>query len=599
MKHKLVGIFVIMLLIVSFTNTIAFPGEKQQYMYDVGVDRINSPIDDGPAQEFPVQVAIANYGSEKAEMFKTTVKIGEIDIWNPIELFNYNFPSCSPWPPSGWTRIPNNPNWECSYSTYAGGSSPEARFYYSPISTNEFRLYTPPISTTGYNAVEIEFKHSVDHNTAPYTLKVETSADQINWESVWELEPTNDVGPETIAVITGDNVGSDTFYVSWTFKGDSGNIGAWYVDEIVIDGYLSTAPEYTDENCTVEILPGEEKDLNFEKWTPDFLQYGITGTKIYLVKACTDLGDPPDENPSNDCETEILTLDFWHDIGINSITSPGTCISAGVHTIEAIVENLGTFPEIDLTATAEIFKAGGLVHGPVYVPNIALDVPLGGTKLLDFGTYDFSISGEGIYELTICIPLAVDDFPANNCLTQTIFFDMTSPSTIHSIIPNTPTGNHDWYKGPPSTPVSVALTATDSVSGVAKIHYTLDGSTWITHTGSGPLMIPVSGCVKPGNFRYKSEDVCGNVETEKGDSLFKVDTDPPIKHFFNLFFVKVLITKDSCSGLDKIEWTRNGNPWPTTPEYISPSGTNQWRLKIRFGLGSATATVYDMAGNWA
>lgn len=442
MKKKIIGILLCMLLIASIS--IVMVVTSQTLPHDVGVLSIDSPINNGPAQKFPVKVSIKNYGDNQECCFKTKVKIGEI------------------------------------------------------------------VGTT--------------------------------WILEYEEEEPLPVPPGTID-------------------------------------------------------PGEVIQLDyFPDWTPDFLLEEITGTKTYKIEACTDL--PGDNDPTNDCKNVTITLDFWHDIRVNSISSPGACISTGVHTIEAIVENLGTFPEMDLTATAEIVKGPDIVFSET-ITNIDLNTPLGGTKLLNFGTYDFSILGEGIYELTVCIPLAVDDLPANNCLTQTILVDVTAPSTLHSITPGTPTGNHEWYKGPPSTPVSVTLTATDSVSGVAKIHYTLDGSTWITHTGSGPLTIPVGGCVKPGNFKYKSEDVCGNVEAEKGDSLFKVDTDPPIKHFFNLIFVKVLITKDHCSGLDKIEWTRNGNPWPTTPEYISPSGTNQWRLKIRFGLGSATATVYDMAGNGA
>ena len=358
----------------------------------------------------------------------------------------------------------------------------------------------------------------------------------------------------------------------------------------------SVINEYDENENSPLISPGNSANILFPvTWTPNFLAQHITGTKEYEVKACTQL--PGDANSVNDCKTVIISLDFWHDIGINSITSPGTCISAEVHDIEVIVENLGTFPEIDRTATVEIVKGTTLVYSDT-ITNIDLNTPLGGTELLNFDSYDFSILGEGIYELTVCIPLALDDFPANNCLTETIFVDVTAPSTTHIITPGTPTGSYDWYKGPPSTPVSVTLTATDSGSGVAKIHYTLDGSTWITHTGSGPLVIPISGCVKPGNFKYKSEDMCGNVESENIDPLFKVDTDPPIKHFFNLIFIKILITKDSCSGLEKIEWTRNGNPWSPTPENISPLGTNLWRLKIRFGLGTATAKVYDVAGNW-
>jgi len=66
-----------------------------------------------------------------------------------------------------------------------------------------------------------------------------------------------------------------------------------------------------------------------------------------------------------------------------------------------------------------------------------------------------------------------------------------------------------------------------------------------------------------------------------------------------MFILNILVTRDTCSGLERVEWTRNGLPWSPTPEFYTPSGTNQWRVKIRFGFGTVTADVYDMAGNWA
>ena len=397
-------------------NEFVVQNENQSYDHDVGVENIISPVDDGPGRTLPVEVSIKNYGQNTESYFETRTEITEVDLDYGEEVFSDDFQSCYPWPPAGWTRT--HTNWQCSYSNYAGGSYIEAKFTQSPIQTDQFRFYTPAIDTSGYAALGIEFKHYVDHDSTPYTLQVETSADGTNWDVVWDINPTGNVGPETITTITSKNIGSTT-YVSMTFNGDSGNIKNWYFDDIVIKGYYLLESEYYDVlTLSGDIDPGETIDLTFSDWTPEFLAYETSDIKTYLVKACTYLDDPPDENPANNCKTEIFTLDYWHDVGVDAIISPETLVSPGTYEIEAIVANYGTFPEIDLTASAEIKKEEVTVWGPVYISGIDLDIPLGGTTSLVFGEYDFS--EEGQYELTICIPLAYDDFPDNNCLTNTI-----------------------------------------------------------------------------------------------------------------------------------------------------------------------------------
>lgn len=419
-KGFVVGIMIIFVGASNITSTsnneFVVQGENQSDDHDVGVENIISPKDDGPGQTLPVEVSIKNYGQYTESNFETRTEITALDLDYGEEVFSDDFQSCYPWPPAGWTRTHNN--WQCSYSNYAGGEYIEAKFNQSPIQTDQFRLYTPAIDTSGYAALGIEFKHYVDHDSTPYTLQVETSVDGTNWDVVWEINPIGNVGPETITTISSMNIGPTT-YVSLTFNGDSGNIKNWYFDDIVINGYYLLESEYYDVvTLSGDIDPGENIDITFSDWTPDYLQYETTGVKTYLVKACTYLDDPPDENPTNNCKTEIFTLDYWHDVGVDAIISPETLISPGTYEIEAIVKNYGTFPEIDLTASAEIKKEEVTVWGPEYIESIDLDQPLGGTQVLVFGEYDFS--EEGIYELTICIPLAYDDFPDNNCLTNTI-----------------------------------------------------------------------------------------------------------------------------------------------------------------------------------
>jgi hypothetical protein len=223
-------------------------------------------------------------------------------------------------PPSGWTNT-HPSNWVLGYSSYAGGSYPEARFNWYPSQTADFRLYSYAVDTSDYGAVEISFKHYVNHFGGPYQLKFETSPDGTSWTTVWSMDGAS-AGPETITVTTGDNIGSTTTYFSWTFSGNSYNINYWYVDDLVVNGYPLAAPEYEDEICISDIDVGEELELEFDDWTPAFLAEGLTGTRTYKASIWTDMQTPPDKNGANDEFGQFVKLDFFHDVGIREVSSP-------------------------------------------------------------------------------------------------------------------------------------------------------------------------------------------------------------------------------------------------------------------------------------
>jgi len=289
------------------------------YFHDVGCTNVSKPKS-GPAQTFPVNVTIKNFGQYDECCFKTYVEITELDIENQVELLSQNF-SYYIWPPNGWTVT--NSKWQLVNSSYAGGTPPEARFQWNPAETGLFRLYTPAIDTSEYSAVEIEFKHSINHYGGPYTLKVETSSDGVSWSTVWEIvNPSGSQGSTPVTIVTSDNVGSDTFYVSWTFEGNSYNINYWWVDDIVIKGYTSFDPEYSDFINISEIHVGQEITITFANWTPAYLIENTSGTKMYSVKAWTDLNDPQEENPDNDLFEKTIELDYFHDVDIKNIISP-------------------------------------------------------------------------------------------------------------------------------------------------------------------------------------------------------------------------------------------------------------------------------------
>ena len=74
---------------------------------------------------------------------------------------------------------------------------------------------------------------------------------------------------------------------------------------------------------------------------------------------------------------------------------------------------------------AEIRAPSGALAN-IDIGGINLDEPLGGTKALDFDTFVFT--EKGTYQIKICIPLAVDDLPGNNC--KTVDVEIIDPGVL-------------------------------------------------------------------------------------------------------------------------------------------------------------------------
>ncbi|QYR22866.1 alginate lyase family protein [Paenibacillus sp. sptzw28] len=100
-----------------------------------------------------------------------------------------------------------------------------------------------------------------------------------------------------------------------------------------------------------------------------------------------------------------------------------------------------------------------------------------------------------------------------------IYYPIDPPVTMAALSPAAPEGQQDWY----THPVTLTLTANDSVLDTAKTEYSIDGgATWNTYTG--PVTFD-----KDGQYTvvYGSSDVGGGVELPKTVS-FKLDIAPVI-----------------------------------------------------------------------
>lgn len=169
--------------------------------------------------------------------------------------------------------------------------------------------------------------------------------------------------------------------------------------------------------------------------------------------------------------------------------------------------------------------------------------------------------------------------------------DVTAPASVARISPEEPTGSNGWY----TSNVTVNLSASDDLSGVAKTEYSLDnGATWTPYTV--PVTFNEDGIY---TVNYRSTDKAGNVEAVKSVG-FKRDSKAPTITVTGLEYgsypdsgdiVPIVTLSDRLSGVDSTKFTvtldtygvQAGSPIPL---YTLPLGTHTYIV-----------TAIDLAGN--
>ncbi|WP_066307583.1 Ig-like domain repeat protein [Bacillus sp. FJAT-29814] len=186
--------------------------------------------------------------------------------------------------------------------------------------------------------------------------------------------------------------------------------------------------------------------------------------------------------------------------------------------------------------------------------------------------------------------------------------DKTAPTTT------TPTLGTGWR----NSDVEVSLTAADSVSGVAKTEYRLNGGAWATYTGS--IIVKTEGI---NTLEYRSVDHAGNTEAIKTVQV-KIDkTKPLLNVTFNpsviiggngkLINVKATVdARDALSGIASFELVSitssqpdvvKGNKIPEPDIQGAEYGTADTEFYLRNELSGSdriytiTYKTFDNAGN--
>ncbi|PID27052.1 MAG: hypothetical protein CR982_07000 [Candidatus Cloacimonadota bacterium] len=212
------------------------------YIYD---SIISYSITRNDGQEFTLEGMATSFSDNTIPLSSnynyTVVAVNNIGagleaVSNTVSFITGNtlvFEGFENFPPEGW--IVKGNNWRHGYSSNAGGSSPEAEFYWNPATVGEQYLIVKPLDTSGKSSVFLSFDHMINYYGPGYDCKIVTSTDSVNWEVVHTFDNTQNIGPESFFMeISNNHVGSSSLYIAFQFSGDSYQINNWSIDNVSI-----------------------------------------------------------------------------------------------------------------------------------------------------------------------------------------------------------------------------------------------------------------------------------------------------------------------------------------------------------------------------
>ncbi len=206
-------------------------------------------------------------------------------------------------PPSGWSIDDQAAQWSVEGSANAGGVAPEAKFHYTNgIATS--RLISPTVDLSGLSSVSFTFSHFLDdYSGSGYSLGVATTSGASGtWTDVWTVNPTGDIGPETLTFeIDNSDIGQSDFQFCIYFEGDMYNLDDWYIDDIILynpldlDGVLVSITTPTYVSGTAEVT-GVAKNFGNTQITSLDIDWEVDGMvhSTFIDGLSLDFGDTYD-----------------------------------------------------------------------------------------------------------------------------------------------------------------------------------------------------------------------------------------------------------------------------------------------------------------
>jgi len=166
---------------------------------------------------------------------------------------------------------------------------------------------------------------------------------------------------------------------------------------------------------------------------------------------------------------------------------------------------------------------------------------------------------------------------------QTVQFvlDWTAPTSRVSLTGSA--GSAGWYV----SPVVANITASDRVSGIMKIVYSLDGGTWTNYSGN--MTLNGEGIH---SFRYLAIDNAGNNGTANNLTI-RIDTLAPVtgiafngtgnpdQRKFNSSVVITLSPTDPTSGTAVTQYSIDSGTWTTYTSSLSMTVEGTYNIRVR------------------
>ena len=167
---------------------------------------------------------------------ETTIYAGNILA---MEDFDDDFP------PPGWSMEGDQvDNWSQSMTNYAGGSTPELQFSWSPQFIGVSSFTSPFFEFSGVSNAHLMLKNFVNtfSDLEVYTLHIMISADGTNWETIWEMLSPVDIEAEQLDFELSDEyLTAGQVMVKFHFEGDSYEMNNWNIDDIWVVEQIATS----------------------------------------------------------------------------------------------------------------------------------------------------------------------------------------------------------------------------------------------------------------------------------------------------------------------------------------------------------------------
>ena len=226
---------------------------------------------------------------------------------------------------------------------------------------------------------------------------------------------------------------------------------------------------------------------------------------------------------------------------------------------------------------------GWIVNGPAIVSATGSDLGSGlATALVsvDNGAW---VPSASLPDGTHSVRFRSDDYAGNSTVvTRTVKVDLNGPALSFSTIGTL--GNAGWYTSQTTTTIS----SNDEGSGIDRVEFSQNNATW----QDGTSAVSDDGI---NTIDAKVYDLAGNVSS--GTVTIKVDTvnpsiavsrsgTPGNSGWYISQVGTTILTSDSVSGIDSIEYNQNNTGWTTGASITSDDGINDIDIRVR-----------DIAGN--